>query len=377
MHLPERIRPEGKEEAASPIFAAANRDLRQPIQALRLIVGMLSRTPLPKEGQQLVGLLGASVASLTNIASEMLEVSRLDGGTVVPRMSDVDATAVLAELESEFSSRCLERQLRLKAFYPKTPMRLRTDRRLLVRMLRSLLDNAVRYTGAGGVRTGMRKHGNFAAVKIWDGGIGADDGERLSEAVFPVVDPEANPDKGWGLGLALAKRIAALLDCRLSCRWEPQRGSMFEVLIPLADGDEGCAAAGALPHADASIRGMRIALVEDSRIVRNAMADWLSAEGAEVAPFASGEAALADPRLAGVDAVISDLQLGEAMMTGLEFLLRARATMPPSAVAILMTADYMSPWVEEARSESILVLLKPVPPDALLHALCTGRPSRQ
>lgn len=375
MHLPNRIRPDEKNETTSRIFAAANHDLRQPIQALRLFVGVLARTPLPTEGQRLVGLLGAAVAALTNIVNEMLEVSRLDCGTVVPRMSDVDATAVVAELECEFAPRCLERQLRLKIFYPKTPMRLETDRRLLLRMLRSLVDNAVRYTGAGGVLIGVRKRGNHAAIQIWDSGIGigAEDGGHVFEAFFQIANPERNPDKGLGLGLALAKRIAALLDCRLSFRSQPQRGSMFEVLIPLADGIAGCDSFGTgSPPEGTNIRGMRVALVEDNRIVRNAMVDWLSSEGAEVASFASAETALTDPRLASVDAVISDLQLREAM-TGLEFLRQAKAKIPPSAVAILMTASHMSPSLEEARRQSIFVLLKPVPPDALVRALCAGR----
>lgn len=375
MHLPDRIRPDDGRENASRIFAAANHDLRQPIQALRLFVGVLARTPLPKEGQRLVGLLGASVTALTNIVNEMLEVSRLECGAIVPRIENVDATAVIAELECEFSPCCLERQLRLQVFYPKAPLRLKSDRRLLIRMLRSLLDNAVRYTGDGGILIGVRKRGNRAAIQIWDSGIGicTDDGKHVFEAFFQVANPERNPDKGLGLGLSLAQRIAALLDCRLSFRSKPQRGSMFEVLIPLADGAaERDSSATVPPGAGASISGIRVALVEDNRMVRNAMVAWLSAEGAEVASFASAETALADPRLASVDAVISDLQLREAM-NGLDFLRQAKAQMPPSAVAILMTANHMSPSLEEARRQSILVLLKPVPPEALLRALCAGR----
>lgn len=120
---------------------------------------------------------------------------------------------------------------------------------------------------------------------------------------------------------------------------------------------------------------MRIALVEDDCMVREAMVDWLCANGAAVAPFASAEAALADPRLTRADAAISDLDLCGGM-NGLEFLRQARATMPPSAAAILMTGNHLSPSLDEARQESMLVLLKPIQPYALLGVLRTCRTDR-
>lgn len=123
------------------------------------------------------------------------------------------------------------------------------------------------------------------------------------------------------------------------------------------------------------IRDMRIALIEDNWMAREAMVDWLSVHGADIAPFASAEAALADPRLACADAAISDLDLCGAM-NGLEFLRQARATMPPSAAAILMTGNHLSPSLDEARQESMLVLLKPIRPYALLGVLRTCRIDR-
>lgn len=123
------------------------------------------------------------------------------------------------------------------------------------------------------------------------------------------------------------------------------------------------------------IRGMRIALVEDNGMVREAMVEWLSVHGADVAPFESAEAALADPRLTRVDVAISDLQLRGAI-NGLEFLRQAGTVMPPAAAAILMTGDHLSPLIDEARRQSILVLLKPVRPDALLGVLRGHRTDR-
>ena len=113
-----------------------------------------------------------------------------------------------------------------------------TDPALLDRILRNLLDNAVKYTRSGGVLLGCRHRGRWISIQVWDTGIGIP-AERIHEVFeeFQQLRVLAHDGgKGMGLGLPVAERLARAIGHPLGVRSAVGHGSVFEVVVPLAGG---------------------------------------------------------------------------------------------------------------------------------------------
>ncbi|HEX9196142.1 MAG TPA: PAS domain S-box protein [Azonexus sp.] len=222
--------------AKSRFLAAASHDLRQPILAINLFQEALSKTALNQEQQQIADYLSQSAQSLSEILSELLEISRFDTGTVQPCPGPVNAETLFLNIDEEFSPLARVRGLRFKFFFPKKGLALLTDQKMLFNLLRNLIDNAFKYTGTGGVLVAIRSRGDHALIQVWDTGIGIapEHIEAIFDEYFQVGNPQRDRAKGLGLGLSIVKRLAKTLGCEVNCRSHPGKGSVFEFRVPLA-----------------------------------------------------------------------------------------------------------------------------------------------
>ena len=111
-----------------------------------------------------------------------------------------------------------------------------TDQKMLLNLLRNLIDNAFKYIETGGVLVAMRRRGDHALIQVWDTGIGIapEHIEAIFDEYFQVGNPQRDPAKGLGLGLSIVKRLAKTLGCQVGCRSRPGKGSVFEFRAPLA-----------------------------------------------------------------------------------------------------------------------------------------------
>ena len=114
---------------------------------------------------------------------------------------------------------------------------LSTDQKMLLNLLRNLIDNAFKYIEIGGVLVAMRRHGDRALIQVWDTGIGiaAEHIEAIFDEYFQVGNPQRDRARGLGLGLSIVKRLAPTLGCQVSCRSRLAKGSVFEFHLPLVD----------------------------------------------------------------------------------------------------------------------------------------------
>ena len=118
----------------------------------------------------------------------------------------------------------------------------RSDRRLLRRLLQNLVSNAIKYTPAGRVLVGCRRRGGKLRIDVYDTGIGIPHAKR--RAVFKEfhrLDQGARVARGVGLGLSIVERIARVLDCEVALKSVVGRGSRFSVEVPRARGGRGAA----------------------------------------------------------------------------------------------------------------------------------------
>lgn len=272
--------------AKTRFLAAASHDLRQPLSALSLYVGMLKNAVAPGDAR-LVNNIESCVDSLTELLGDLLDVSKLDAGVVTPRLSDFTVDGMLGSMVSVHAAEAELKGLRLRRRRARGTVR--GDRELLQRIVGNFLANAIRYTDKGGVLIAYRRHLGKRWIEVWDTGIGIP--EHQTEVVFEEFRQldNAGRNRGSGLGLAIAAKTAALLGLQIRLRSRPGRGSVFAIELPAE-----ITPLPEQPHGPPRVaRTMRISVVDDNAQVRQALVTALEQAGHEVV------AAESRPRAAG------------------------------------------------------------------------------
>jgi CheY-like chemotaxis protein/anti-sigma regulatory factor (Ser/Thr protein kinase) len=269
---------------------------------------------------------------------------------------------ILRDLEGEAAAKAIELSL------VPTSLAVRSDPILLERILRNLIGNAVRYTQAGRVLVGCRRlGGNHVGLEVWDTGpgIAEDQREAVFEEFYQLSNPDRDRTKGLGLGLAIVRRLSAILDHGLSFESWPGQGSVFRLTAERAAAGE----AEAVPpeaQALADPRPGLILAIDDEAAIRTAMAELLRSWGHRVVAAAGGDEALAE--LAAVNAeeggarpdlIICDyrLQGGE---DGVAAIRRLTAVFGADTPAILLTGDTAADRIREAQASGYPLLHKPL-----------------
>lgn len=373
------------DRAKSHFIAAASHDLRQPAAALALTASLLRRqVGDPALAPAMLGL-ERSVATLNDLLGQLLDLSRLDAGRIAPEIRPVAIDDLIRELLREIAPQAGARGLRLRAIG--SGCELDCDPVLVARMLRNLLDNALRHTERGGItvtaravaaRAGAVRAGATFEIAVADSGCGIapEHQRRVFDERYQIGNAARQRGNGLGLGLALVRRIAALHDASVSLRSTPGRGSRFTLRFhgaasrPLAAGlappGEALPAGGntrdTKPEpepAPAPARRPRLLLVEDDELLADAFGQWLSAAGFEVsraADGASAQAILAAGR--PLAAVLSDFRLpGEP--DGIALLEQVRER-HPAALRILVSGDIDPALPSRAAEAGLPLLAKPV-----------------
>jgi signal transduction histidine kinase len=215
-------------QSKSRFLAAASHDLRQPLHALRLQLGAISLGVEDGPMRHSVGRTLETVESLDELFRNMLDLSRFDAGALKPRLQVFTVAELFAHLEGEF--RLLAETKGLRFDIRPVEARVQTDLLLLERLLRNLLSNAIRYTQAGTVTLAATVQDGNVSLSVTDTGPGIPPDQR--ERIFQeFVQIRAGSEGGVGLGLAIVRRIDALLDLGLRLASETGRGSEFSVRV--------------------------------------------------------------------------------------------------------------------------------------------------
>src|SRR6186713_443542 len=231
----ERAKGEAEEANVSKtrFLAAASHDILQPLNAARLYVTSLVERQGGGDDAQLVGNIDASLDAVEEIFGALLDISRLDTGAMKPEFVSFRIDDMLRQLAVEFSPLAREKGLEL-AFVPSTRA-VRSDRRLLRRLLQNLVSNAIKYTPEGRVLIGCRPRDGRLRIDVYDTGLGIPQSKkRTIFREFQRLDQGAKVARGLGLGLSIVERIARVLDHTVELESRPGRGSHFSVEVPLA-----------------------------------------------------------------------------------------------------------------------------------------------
>lgn len=359
-----------RNEIKTRFLAYAGHDLRQPLQAVHLLLASLMESGLDRQQDRTARMIESSVNALTDLLDSLLDISKLDAGVVKPNPRPFDVDVLLVQLVQEFMPQAHARGLRLKLWLPAGELAVVTDEQLLSSVLRNLIGNAIKYTWTGGVLVAARRVGDGLKLQVLDTGIGIsdEDSKHIFEEYFQVDNPQRDRNQGLGLGLSIVSRISALLDLKISCRSRVGKGTVMQIVLPLATGRP---AARETPHKPvdlAGLAGVRVVVVEDSMDVAAALVAWLQSQGARVTRYISAEEALAAPSILAADIYLSDYRLAGSL-SGLDFLNALRSRTAKEIPAALLTGDTSSQFIETASASGWPILFKPVNPRELKAVL--------
>ena len=354
-------------------LAAASHDLRQPIHSMNVLVAALSMRELDARSREITRLLGTVNQTLAAQLDALLDISRLDAGTLTPARSHQQLERLVAEhyqlMEPGAASKALRCQLLLDGSLP-----VWTDPSLLLRILSNLTDNAIKYNRPGGeVTVRVWREGLHACLAVSDTGIGIDDAEqaKVFREFYQVDNVERDRTKGLGLGLSIVQRLAVLLDIQVSLQSKAGEGTTVTLRVPLAqEPAKSTPTVEALlaPASErAGLKGLRVLVVDDDPQVRQSMEMLLSEVGCRVF-VATGTAQACDiVRHQGLDVLLTDLRL-QAGDDGLQVLQAVRA-LQPGLRAALITGDTGPDRLRQAQGAGVPLLHKPVTLDTLQGVL--------
>ena len=219
---------------AAKFLSKITHDLRQPLHALSLMTGALERRTEDPEARELVDHLSQIVRSTQATFENIVEWTRLEGGLIGTASATIPAGDILASLAQEFETEAARRNLAFRRVASRTVIA--CDPALLRRILRQLLDNAMKFTPAGKVLLGTRRHGSMLRLIVGDTGIGIPaDQQDFIFVEYNQLDAGREAG-GLGLGLAIARRLATLAGLQIGVRSVPGKGSLFWIDVPLSGG---------------------------------------------------------------------------------------------------------------------------------------------
>jgi PAS domain S-box-containing protein len=359
--------------AKSRFLATASHDLRQPLQAIRLMnASMQKLTQSDPDLSALVRHQETAIDTATRLLNALLDISRLESGAIDPQLSAVSLAAAFEDIAREFEPAATAKNLRLTL--PDTQVVMSTDRTLFTQLLQNLVGNAFKYTERGHVRISQGIESDALVLKIEDSGVGIPEDKlgRIFDEYYQI-GPQGTQRLGVGLGLAIVREVSRLLGYTVAVASTVGRGTCVSIRIPrhrlLAAAEAPAPDVVHAPIANPQ-SGCRLVLLEDNDSVRRATELFLTLEGFETrsaANVAEAECLLAD--LEQGDIFITDYHL-DGKLTGLDVLRKLRLLQARDVPAILLSGDLPS-MIRMIKTSipQCRFLSKPVDTKALLSAI--------
>ncbi len=352
--------------AKSRFLAVASHDLRQPLQTLALLQGLLATTVQGEKAQKTVARIEVTLTAMTDMLNTLLDINRIEAGTVRPELVTFPINELLGRLRDEFTYNAQAQGISLHVV--PCGLAIHSDPRLLEQMIRNLISNALKYTERGKVLLGCRRREGKLSIEVWDTGIGiaAEEQVAIFDEYHQLDNAARERSRGLGLGLSIVKRLGNLLAHPVRVRSNLGKGSVFSIEVELPPGET----AQQLEHdrrglGDESTankhRPGTILIVEDDPDVRELLELALRDEGHHTVTAPDGVAALA---LVGGEAIRPDLMLADYNLpkglNGLQLAEKMREKLQRDLPVIILTGDISTGTLRNVALQSCVQLNKPV-----------------
>lgn len=353
------------DQAKTSFLSAASHDLRQPLQTLRFLQAALEPHLPAGEARNLNRGIARSLDTMSSILSSLLDVNRLEDGNLRPSKRDFAINEVFDSVAADFLDPVADKGLRWRLI--RSELVIHSDKGMLEVMLRNLLSNAVRYTDRGAILLGCRRVDGKVRIEVWDSGIG------VSQSQLPYIFDEYYQGEqgaergGFGLGLAIVRRMGKVLDHRIDVRSTPGKGAVFSIEVPRGQSSRDTTKSAQTPRYERENFPDSILIVEDETSVRHSLTRLLKTKGIEAVVVATANDALA--RISRHDIrpglLICDYNL-RGSANGVDTINALHAALGSKIPAIIMTGDVRSEVVDAIAAQGMSVLIKPFPADELL-----------
>ena len=350
--------------AKSRFLAVASHDLRQPLQALSLLQGLLAKQVETDRAKSLVSRLDETLAAMAGMLNTLLDINQIEAGTLRVERAVFPVNDILERLKAEFSYQAKAQGLEL--IKVRSTLWIDSDPRLLEQMIRNMLGNALKYTKQGKVLLGCRRSRDTVRIEIWDSGVGIP--ESQLDAIFDEyhqIDNAARErNRGLGLGLSIVKRLGDLMSHPVGVKSRPGRGSVFSITVnrPPSKAVLGLDGPSMLAITAKPVHRMgSVLVVDDDPDIRDLLQQLLEAEGHTVVAAVDGLEALEllAHRVIQPDIVLSDFNLPGGM-SGLELAVQVRGALHRQVAVAILTGDISAGTLRDIAQQSCVHLSKPV-----------------
>ncbi|MEM6554698.1 MAG: PAS domain-containing hybrid sensor histidine kinase/response regulator [Pseudomonadota bacterium] len=361
-----RAEAEGANASKTRFLAAASHDLLQPLNAARLFLGAVDGGET-HANQELLAKADRAVRSADELLKGLLDISRLDHSSVEPQPRKIPLGPLLEDLADE--ARPMAQAVGLDVRVAPTSLRVSADPDFLQSILRNFISNARRYTQKGGILIGARREGvDSVRIEVWDTGPGIpeDKKAKLFEEFERLTEQDNMGIRGAGLGLAVARRMAALMNTKIQVRSRVGHGSVFSVRVPRAGSIARISSRpmrAAMAGPDQSTDGLCVLCVDDEQLILDGMRALLSHWRCRVYTAQTIEDAWRIFDQEPIQVVLADYQLKQDE-TGLDLILRMIEANPKVRVSLL-TAEATPELSERALKRNVMVLRKPADPNEI------------
>lgn len=352
--------------AKSRFLATASHDLRQPLHALTLHSSLLAMEPGASDAATIAQEISTSIDALGRLLDSLLDISKLDAGAVVAERRPIRLQRLLVLLVQSHAPQARAKGIALRFECPADTV-IETDPQLLERLLRNLIDNAVKCTAQGEVV--IRVSGEDPLeIEVRDTGRGIP--QAMQQRIFEeFVQVEADDQsRGLGLGLAIVHRLSQVLGVPLTLQSEAGQGT--SVRLRVARGNVQAPAPPRIDTGAQTLVGRRVLLVDDEAAPRRAMRRVLDRMGCITTEARDTDEALAAATASAPDIVLADFRLG-AGEDGIALIRRLREVRP-ALPALLLSGDTDTPLLHAADAAGLPLLHKPVSLVQLHAAICAA-----
>ncbi|QXZ22091.1 MULTISPECIES: hybrid sensor histidine kinase/response regulator [Acinetobacter] len=347
----------------SRFIAAASHDLLQPMHAARLFSTVLEQSVHSEQERQTLQQLDRALYGAESMLSALLDIARLEGGSLQPKRQAYPLHDLLSDLSLQFKSIAAQRNIQLKVH--DAQFWIDTDPQWIRRIIQNFVSNALRYTASGRVVVGVLRSARkpqHIRIGVWDTGPGIAEEQRIK--LFQEFERcgHTSPwgEQGLGLGLAIVQRMTSLLDYPVEVYSELGKGSTFMIKVPTVPAPQKTVAA--LQQNTAILAtGYRVLCLDNDETILDGMAALLSKWGYDVFKATEPEQALTIIQTENIQVWLIDQHLNRDQL-GMDFILAHR---PASVPVALITADSDPELPQRLKEMNIVLLKKPLKPAGL------------
>lgn len=347
----------------SRFIAAASHDLLQPMHAARLFSTVLEQSVHSEQERQTLQQLDRALYGAESMLSALLDIARLEGGSLQPKRQAYPLHDLLSDLSLQFKSIAAQRNIQLKVH--DAQFWIDTDPQWIRRIIQNFVSNALRYTASGRVVVGVLRSARkpqHIRIGVWDTGPGIAEEQRIK--LFQEFERcgHTSPwgEQGLGLGLAIVQRMTSLLDYPVEVYSELGKGSTFIIEVPTVPAPQKTVAA--LQQNTAILAtGYRVLCLDNDETILDGMAALLSKWGYDVFKATEPEQALTIIQTENIQVWLIDQHLNRDQL-GMDFILAHR---PASVPVALITADSDPELPQRLKEMNIVLLKKPLKPAGL------------